>query len=273
MIKLSAISVTYKDPEGLARTIESLKPFALEFDSWEHLVVDSSPGLNASVLSSLPPGWPLRHIVTDPKGIYSAMNSGIAEAKGDVIWFLNGGDRLKDSRLFRALLDRLISSEDIEMICAGCDLERSGEPLYPKLPNATLEESLVYRNQLVHQAVIYKKCLMEKVGGFDLSFSIAADYQHYFRCLAMGVKAICVREALVVCDLSGTSSIKWARSLLEAMRASEAVKGDLPPSFYLRHKFFSVVELGRVSLIKAARAVLPFRWLKKAWAQWNTGHA
>src|SRR5919108_5613652 len=104
--RLSVVTITYRDPAGLASTSESLLPLLRADNSWtwEHVVVDSSPEENRAVLEGLPPDWPLLHVVTPARGIYPAMNEGIQCASGRYLWFLNGRDRLHDADALERLL-------------------------------------------------------------------------------------------------------------------------------------------------------------------------
>ena len=53
--KLSVITITYKDPDGFAATIDSLRPLTRENFGrpWEFIVIDSSPSENAASVARL----------------------------------------------------------------------------------------------------------------------------------------------------------------------------------------------------------------------------
>ena len=92
--KLSIITITYKDPEGFAGTIESLRTLldASFGRPWEFVVVDASPTENAPSIAKMnEENWPLVHVEAKPVGIYGSQNLGLAHATGDYIWILNGG--------------------------------------------------------------------------------------------------------------------------------------------------------------------------------------
>lgn len=232
-------------------------------------MVDSSPEVSSAVLAGLPAGWPLKHVVAPAKGIYAAMNTGIEAAKGEVLWFLNGGDLLKDPASFNKSLEELLSSPELDMICAACDFAKHGVVQYPKLPRETMLESLLYRNLLSHQAVLYKRYVMDRVGLFHTEFRISADYEHYLRCYADGMRAKCIKDRWVICDRTGASSVKWVDSLKEAARASNSIRDKIPFFLFLKFKFYSMLELLRVSLLKTAAKFLPFGWIRNAWIRWN----
>ena len=109
-MKLTIITTVFHDTEGLKKTCLSLKsltegspPF-----SWEHLIVDSSPQENEKLIQTLQQeNWPLKHIICSPQGVYPAMNLGIGQSCGEVIWFLNSGDILVDAQNLKLALDQM----------------------------------------------------------------------------------------------------------------------------------------------------------------------
>ncbi len=89
-MKFSIITVNYNNKEGLRKTIESV--IHQSFRDFEYIIIDGgSTDGSADVLKeydALVDYW-----VSEPdKGIYNAMNKGIAQAKGDYLNFMNSGD-------------------------------------------------------------------------------------------------------------------------------------------------------------------------------------
>ena len=91
--KVSVVTVTKDDPEGLKRTLKSLQ--SLHKKPLEVIVVD---GGEASEVAGLLPVFeselPIKHIHQTPQGIYAAMNLGRSMVSGDYIHYLNGGDEV-----------------------------------------------------------------------------------------------------------------------------------------------------------------------------------
>ena len=89
---LTIVTVVKDDPSGLERTLRSL--LGADPGSFEHLVIDSSAHRTATVELVSLLGLPSRVVWVEPAGVYAAMNTGLAEATGDFIHFLNAGDEL-----------------------------------------------------------------------------------------------------------------------------------------------------------------------------------
>ncbi len=89
-------------PEALRRTLASLKAQDRPLDGWELLLID-----NASA-SALAPGWDLgwhlraRHIREDELGLTPARLRGIAEARGDLLVFVDDDNVLEPGYLSHA---------------------------------------------------------------------------------------------------------------------------------------------------------------------------
>ena len=94
--KLSIITINYNNLEGLKRTVESvINQTSKEF---EYIVIDggSNDGSGAYIESK---SEHIDYWVSEPdKGIYNAMNKGIAKASGEYLLFLNSGDHLFSNR-------------------------------------------------------------------------------------------------------------------------------------------------------------------------------
>lgn len=89
-MKYSIITVNYNNKNGLRKTIESV--IHQSFRDFEYIVIDGgSTDGSADVLKEY--DAQIDYWVSEPdKGIYNAMNKGIAQAKGEYLNFMNSGD-------------------------------------------------------------------------------------------------------------------------------------------------------------------------------------
>ena len=207
--KLSVITITYKDPDGFAATIDSLRPLTRENFGrpWEFIVIDSSPSENAASVARLTEeGWPLVHIEAHPVGIYGSQNLGLEHAKGDYLWILNGGDLLKYPDTLATMLNCLDNDPQLDMVCAGMDRTRQRKYLYSESLRPGLLANLVGSCRLCHQAILYRRRVFDKVGNYSTHFKLGADYEHHFRCYIAGMNAKCIPEPLVEYDMDGVSN-------------------------------------------------------------------
>lgn len=88
---LSVITVTFNDPAGLERTLRSLS--ALAHRPREVLVIDGgTPPALLAATGDWGHGLALTLVSEPDRGIYDAMNKGLARARGTLLHYLNGGD-------------------------------------------------------------------------------------------------------------------------------------------------------------------------------------
>ena len=89
-MKYSIITVNYNNKDGLRKTIESV--IHQSFRDFEYIIIDGgSTDGSADALKEY--DAQIDYWVSEPdKGIYNAMNKGIAQAKGEYLNFMNSGD-------------------------------------------------------------------------------------------------------------------------------------------------------------------------------------
>lgn len=177
MPKLSIITINYNNLAGLERTVESV--VNQTWQEFEFIVIDggSTDGSAAYIESQ---SSNLDYWVSEPdKGIYNAMNKGIAEAKGDYLLFLNSGDYLFDSN---ALMDNYNYLQDIDLICFDMLVLDEDLKTITSKPDF-LRFSDLYLGTLPHQATFIKRKLLIKVGGYDENLEIVSDWKMFILAL------------------------------------------------------------------------------------------
>jgi glycosyltransferase involved in cell wall biosynthesis len=183
-LRLSVVTITYNDAAGLRLTVDSLKSLfeVWPASQWEHVVVDGSPAVSRHVLEDLPAGWPLVHVEQSPGGVPRAFNEALAVATGAYIWFLNGGDALRDPAALSRMLGVLDGDRAADFVCGGVYLSRDGSALYPAVPRHTLLGNVLGRSWMYHQGVVYRRASLSRVGRFSTAYRAAGDYDYHIRC-------------------------------------------------------------------------------------------
>lgn len=172
--KISIITINYNNLEGLKRTVQSV--INQTWQEFEYVVIDgsSSDGSAAYIESE---SANIDYWVSEPdKGIYNAMNKGIAKATGEYLLFLNSGDHLHCDEV----LDknwRYITNHDL--VCFNLlviDKDRSEIVLPPK----ELRFSYFFDGgTLCHPSTFIKKSLFDIVGLYDENLKIVSDWKFF----------------------------------------------------------------------------------------------
>lgn len=268
MQNLSIITITYNDPSGLARTIQSLLPLTRMKFSWEHVVVDQSPAQNKTILSSLPQAWPLKHVTSDPLGIYGAHNRGIESAQGSIFWFLNGGDAMLSSKSLEDAVESLLAEPEKSALIAPVQVSRDGKPLYSRAPYPSLWENIVGENRICHQAMLIRQGVFQSLGNYDRSLKVAADYDHLYRFHKANLNIIWFSKPFADFDMSGTSSnIDRAFSEFRMVQLKHAP--DLPVRMRLANTLRFHLAYGKTRFLKALGGSRFRALLLPFWLAWN----
>tara|TARA_Y100000780_G_scaffold232562_1_gene266344 strand:+ start:53441 stop:54235 length:795 start_codon:yes stop_codon:yes gene_type:complete len=206
-MKISIISITFNNYEELIKTLRSIPE-----DPRVEIVVINGGGCeqtkdflenNSEIVS-----------VSEPdKGIADAFNKGFDLASGDLFLFLNSGDILIEKRY----IDWLLKQNEGDFFYAGIlfdDYEYGIVPIYPHNRN------IGYGMPYPHQTLAVKRYVVEKIGNFNLSYSIAMDYEFTCRMIKAG---FCGKQfdggPVVLMDGAGVSRVKELQSIKDALRA------------------------------------------------------
>lgn len=189
-VTLSVITITRNDLAGLVHTIQSVRNLlGLHI---EHLVIDgASTDGSAEYLSSLPPTWDsgassFSYLSEPDDGIYSAMNKGLARAKGDVIVFMNSGDVFgPTSAITRVMHDYATTPfawafGSVDYVDAHARRIRSVHQPYNK---RLLTLGLRF---VPHQSTYMSTKLLQAIGGFNSKYGMAADQAAIIRAAMIG---------------------------------------------------------------------------------------
>ena len=113
MIRFSVVTITFNAAGTLSRTLESVE--SQTWSALEHIIVDgaSKDGTVAMACdyrkrcADNPDSHHVVTVVSEPdRGLYDAMNKGLAMAQGDYILFLNAGDYFPDATILEKIASR-----------------------------------------------------------------------------------------------------------------------------------------------------------------------
>jgi putative colanic acid biosynthesis glycosyltransferase len=213
------VSVTFRDEEGIAKTIESLRPFLAD-KRFELIVVDGGvSSLLAEQLSIVPNV----HLISEKdQGIYDAMNKGARIARGDHIWFLNGGDSATTVDLQASRLAEIVRSKPAALHMFGYGIATGRGIVWRRSRGSGYIRHALPTS---HQAMLFPRREYWDVGGYDLSFEVSADYHLAAKLAASGVELSTNRERLAVFSLGGLSTVRAREISGDAERVQREVLG------------------------------------------------
>ncbi len=237
-MKISVITVCYNSAATLGDTLASVA--AQNHPDIEHIVIDggSTDGTRALVERE---GGHVKVFVSEPdKGIYDAMNKGLAHATGDVVGFLNSDDVYAHA----GVLSRIAE------VMADPALDACYANLYFVDPQQLDLIRRVWRSRdyepglcarrgwmPAHPTFYARRALYVEHGGFNLDYSLQSDFDMALRLLDIhGIRTRFVPEFWVRMRMGGASNASVRNVLrgnLEAWRAVRSHNIPVPPWFIL----------------------------------------
>jgi len=172
---ISVITVCYNAEHLLKKTIESV--IEQSYENIEYIIVDGASKDNTRQLVGTY-GNKIHQFISEPdSGLYDAMNKGISKATGDLVIFLNAGDYYVSSNVLEYALSKIHYSR-ADVFFGRYIWE------YPPTKDIVLSDNsfVVYEWNLKHSnfphpATFYKRETLMKVGFFDETYRIMADYE------------------------------------------------------------------------------------------------
>lgn len=174
---LSIITVCFNEITRITLTCESL--VNQTFQDFEWIVIDG--GSTDGTLELLKQyAQRMNYFVSEPdRGIYHAMNKGIAQAHGAYLLFLNGGDYLYEAEtLSKVFHSRKILEADL--FYGDLFFERT-TGLKRYAPDSKNYYAMLVEKNFPHPATFIKRALFETYGTYDESLKIAADLEFFLR--------------------------------------------------------------------------------------------
>lgn len=234
MLKVSIVTVVYNDQKFIENAIESV--FSQTFPNIEYIVIDG--GSTDGTLDKIKKySDRISKIVSEKdKGIYDAMNKGITLASGDIVGILNSDDIYA----YDGVIDDVVKAfQDSNSDCSYGDLAYVDQNI---TKTVRLWKSCPYKENLFskgwmppHPTFFVRRSFYEKLGGFDLRFSLAADFELLFRFLHKGgLRAEYIPRVLIKMRLGGkTNKSFWniIKQNIEIMEILAENKVGISPFF------------------------------------------
>ena len=173
----SIIIPTYNSAATLSACLESI--INQHYNNWEVLLMDGlSKDDTLLIASSFTGKFPVKIISQKDKGIYDAMNSGIASATGEWLYFLGSDDKFFDKDVLTNIAKAINDSPEIDVIYGNVFSER-----FNGLYDGEFDAEKILTRNISHQAIFFKKAIFSKTGFFDLRYKAQSDWDHNFKWL------------------------------------------------------------------------------------------
>ena len=182
MIKVSIITVCFNSKRFIDSAIRSV--VFQNYKNIEYIIIDgnSSDG-TVAVINCY--SDKIAHIVSEPdKGIYDAMNKGLALATGDIVGILNSDDFYPNENIISQVVAEFNTNQEIDMVLGNVDF------VDPNNLNSMIRfySSFKFKPWMMrfgfmpaHPGAFIKKTAYDRIGNYTLGYKIGADFEWFVR--------------------------------------------------------------------------------------------
>lgn len=181
-MKISIITATYNSGATLRDTINSV--LSQNYTDWQHIIVDGGSKDNTvDIIKEMEPAYRgrLKWISEKDKGLYDAMNKGIAMADGDVIGILNSDDFYSSKNVLLSVAKYI---KDVDAVYGDIHYV-SPTNINNNIRTYSGEHFKQWKMRFgfmpPHPSFYCHKRIYEQYGGFDINYPKAADFENLFR--------------------------------------------------------------------------------------------
>ncbi len=179
-MKVSIITVTYNSAATLHDTLESVRN--QDYPDIEHILVDgASKDETVEIIRSFPhvQNW----VSEKDKGLYDAINKGIAMASGDVIGILNSDDFFPDNKVVSTIV-KAFEENKVQAVYGDIAFVRPENlqkvvRLYSS--KKFTPRRFAYGYMPAHPSFYVKRECYTQLGSYKFDYKIAADYELLMR--------------------------------------------------------------------------------------------
>lgn len=237
-IKFTIITINYNNQTGFLNTLKSV--FNQTFTDFEFIVVDGGSEDGSIELlqeySSQIAYW----VSEKDRGVYHAMNKGLAKAKGDYCLFLNSGDCLITKEVLKNVSEVITNTNSNYYLYYGCHIWReTGERWNPKRDFRIRE--VLDHTPIPHQASFFSTNKLKLIGGYKEQFSIISDWGMLLDFMTNKFRFYKLELDICICEPPGVS--QKPQSTILAERKKYLLKYHPTYLFiYILQKYYKVIK-------------------------------
>lgn len=254
---LTIITTSLNRVQLLEKTLRSV--LEQDYPNIEHIIIDggSTDGtvdlLKKYEKKYTKKGYTLRWISEKDSGQAEAMNKGLRLVKGEFISILNSDDYFEKGAV-KKLMNVFTESSDVDIVYGNTGIIFEDETKKKKLVSYKtfdLKDILYKGYQIPQPGCIFRKSLIDKVGGFDENLHHVAEHELFLRFLKAGAKTHHINTLVeTILEHKGRKTIKdYKKSWEETKKVNFRHGGKYFSRFYILYlknryfnSFFKVIE-------------------------------
>ncbi|MDP2786966.1 MAG: glycosyltransferase family 2 protein [Pseudomonadota bacterium] len=234
-MKISVITATYNAEKTIEETLLSVR--TQSHSEREHIVIDgASKDGSMDIVKRYAPH--LAYVVSEPdRGVYDAMNKGIALASGEVIGLLNADDIYAHDGVLTRIAEAF-KTETLDAVFADAVFVSPEDPLQVvrRYSSARFRPDRISWGWMpAHPTLFVRRSLFERFGPFNPEYRIAGDFEWVARVFSSpGIHYRYLPEEFVRMRTGGISTGGWRNTLLLNREVLRACRENGIPTNWLK---------------------------------------
>jgi glycosyltransferase involved in cell wall biosynthesis len=178
-VKISIITVCFNSSKTIEKTFQSIKNQS--YQNIEYIVVDGGSSDDTLKIIKNYSSCISNYISESDKGLYDAMNKGIAMATGDIIGILNSDDIFVDNYVLEKVA-KFHTKNSIDASVGNITQFNKNDKVIRKYSAKNWSPNKLKIGFMpAHPAIFFKRDLFENYGKYRLDFVSGADYELIIR--------------------------------------------------------------------------------------------
>jgi len=224
-VTISIVTAVRNRKSTIARAITSIKEQT--YKNVECVVVDGASSDGTRELAESLVG-PNDKIISEPdKGVYDALNKGLAIASGDIIGLLHSDDLYEDKQVLENVAE-VFNYNAVDVVFGDAAFFKKGEPetIIRRYRSTLLSKrNLAWGQMPAHPSMFFRAEIYHRLGGFKDDYKIAADYEFLCRLVSqVEVRSVRLPRVLVRMQMGGLSTAGFRSSVVLNQEVLRALK-------------------------------------------------
>lgn len=210
-MKITIITVVFNGERFLEDCIKSV--IAQDYENIEYIIIDGASTDGSLAIANRYRGKLATLISEKDRGMYDALNKGIALASGDVIGILNADDMLASVDVISCVA-KMFATPNIDGVYGDLNYVNQTNPtkVHRKWKGKSYSLRSIGRGWMpAHPTLYLKKDVFNRFGNYSLDFGTAADYELMLRMLyKFKINAVYLNKLMVLMRTGGISNASMA---------------------------------------------------------------
>lgn len=236
-LKVSIITVSFNASKTIEATIKSV--LSQTYKNIEYIIIDGKSTDDTLKIVGKYKSRIAKIVSESDKGLYDAMNKGTKFAKGEIVYFLNADDVLKDNKVVENVVKKF--GKNTDFVFGDVEFFYPLENKFVRISRTASVDELKKGNMPPHQGSFVKRELLKKFP-FDLKYKSSADFDFFCRLIKSGAKGQKLKRVIAIVQSGGVSS--GSTSYKETEEIVKIYFGIIPYSILVaKHSAFKVAKV------------------------------